>query len=331
LERNTEAPVKAVVVKAFGGPEVLAVVELPDPSPAGGEVLITTEAIGVGGVDALVRNGALAAYGFTDGHVLGNEVAGTVTAVGEGVDPSWTGRRVWAFTGVGGGYADHVVVPVAELVPLPEAMPAADAVTLGTSGRVAHFALRHAHFAPGESVLVRGAAGGIGVMAVQLAARGGAGAVAVTTSSAERGDLLRGLGATHVLDRAGETAQDAPAGYDVIIDIVAGADLPSFFARLNPNGRMVVVGAVAGMPPADFGVEMITAFRRSLSFATFSADTVPAPGQHAATVDLFAAATRGELSAVVHEVLPLEQAALAHRKMDDGEVFGRIVLTPPAN
>ncbi len=326
-----EAPVKAVVVEAFGGPEVLAVADLPDPGPAGGEVLIATEAIGVGGVDVLIRSGALAAYGYTSGHVLGNEVAGTVAAVGEGVDPAWAGRRVWAFTGVGGGYADHVVVPAAELVALPEAMPAVDAVTLGTSGRVAHFALRHAHFAPGESVLVRGAAGGIGIMAVQLAARGGAGAVAVTTSSAERGDLLRKLGATHVLDRAGEAAEDAPAGYDVIIDIVAGADLPSFFTRLNPNGRMVVVGAVAGMPPADFGVEMIKGFRRSMSFATFSADTVPAPDQHAATVELFDAATRGELSAVVHDVLPLEQAALAHRKMDGGEVFGRIVLTPPGN
>ena len=117
---------------------------------------------------------------------------------------------------------------------------------------VAHFGLRHAHFAPGETVLVRGAAGSIGIMTVQLAARGGAGAVAVTTSSAERGDRLRELGATHVLDRAGEGGEDAPAGYDVIIDIVAGADMPSFFARLNPNGRMVAVGAVAG--PAAGGL-----------------------------------------------------------------------------
>ena len=86
-------------------------------------------------------------------------------------------------------------------------------------------------------------------MRVQLAARGRASAVAVTTSLAERGDRLRKLGATHVLDRTGEGGQNAPPGYDVIIDIVAGADMPSFFARLNPNGRMVVVGVVAGYPP----------------------------------------------------------------------------------
>ncbi|MFC9660601.1 zinc-binding dehydrogenase [Nocardia sp. NPDC127606] len=321
---------KAVVVQAFGGPEVLAVVELPHPNPAVGQALITTEAIGVGGVDALVRSGALAAFGITPGHILGQEVVGTVTAVGEGVGTEWIGQRVWAFTGEGGGYTEHAVASAETLVPVPAALSAVDAVTLGSSAMVAHFALRHAHFTRGESVLVRGAAGGIGVMAVQLAARGGAGAVAVTTSSPERGDRLRGLGATHVLDRAGRGAENAPAGYDVIIDIVAGADLPSFLTQLEPNGRMVVVGVMAGMPPADFGVEMIKAFRKSTSFATFSADTVPTSDRRAATAELFAAAVRGELKAVVHEILSLEQAVLAHQKMEAGEVFGRIVLIPSA-
>jgi NADPH:quinone reductase-like Zn-dependent oxidoreductase len=193
---------------------------------------------------------------------------------------------------------------------------------------VAHFGLRHARFAPGESVLVRGAAGGIGIMAVQLAARGGASAVAVTTSSAERGDRLRELGATHVLDRAGAGPQDAPDGYDVIIDVVAGPEMPSFFARLSPGGRMVAVGVIGGYPPADFAMEMFTAFQKSMSFATFSTDTVPAPGRRAAIAALFAAAGRGEVRSVIHEQLPLEQAMLAHQKIEAGEVFGRIVLTP---
>jgi NADPH:quinone reductase len=320
--------VKAVAIQAFGSPEGLAVIDLPDPTPADGQVLIATEAIGVGGVDVLILSGALAAYGFSEGHILGGEVAGIVTAVGDGVDTSWVGRRVWAFTGMGGGYAEQAVAPAATLVPLPAALSAVDAVTLGSSGVVAHFGLRHARFAPGESVLVRGAAGGIGIMTVQLASRGGAGAVAVTTSSSERGDRLRKLGATHVLDRAGEGDEDAPAGYDVIIDIVAGADLPSFFAKLNPNGRMVAVGGLAGHPPADFAMEMFAAFRKSTSFATFSADTVAQPDRRAVTADLFAAASRGEWDAVVHEVLPLEEAVSAHRKMEAGEVFGRIVLAP---
>lgn len=322
---------KAVAIQTFGSPEGLAVIDLPDPSPADGQVLIATEAIGVGGVDAVILSGALTAYGFKEGHVPGGEIAGTVTAVGGGVDTSWVGQRVWAFAGLGGGYAEQAVAPAETLVPLPAGLSAADAVTLGSSGAVAHFGLRHARFAPGESVLVRGASGGIGVMAVQLAARDGAAAVAVTTSSAERGDRLRKLGATHVLDRAGQGGDDAPAGYDVIIDIIAGPDLPSFFARLNPNGRMVAVGVVAGYPPADFGLEMFAAFQKSLSFATFSTDTVAAADRRAATAGLFAAAIRGELQSVVHELLPLEQGVLAHQKMAAGEVFGRIVLAPAAS
>jgi NADPH:quinone reductase len=139
-----------------------------DLSPAEGQALIASEAIGVGGVDALIRSGAVAAYGFQQGHVLGSEVAGTVTAVGDSVRRSWIGQRVWAFTGLGGGYAEHTIVPAESLVPLPAGLSAVDAVTLGTSGVVAHFGLRHAHFAPGQSVLVRGAAGGIGIMTVQL-------------------------------------------------------------------------------------------------------------------------------------------------------------------
>ncbi|MCO5993865.1 zinc-binding dehydrogenase [Actinoallomurus sp. WRP9H-5] len=306
----------------------MAVIDVPTPAPGGGQVLIATEAIGVGGVDAVIRSGALAAYGFTEGHVPGGEVAGTVTAVGDGVDASWIGRRVWAFTGTGGGYVEQVIAPVEDVLPLPESLSPVDAVTLGSSGVVAHFGLSHAHFAPGESVLVRGAAGSIGIAAVQLAARGGAGAVAVTTSSAERGDRLRELGATHVLDRSGKGGEDAPGAYDVIIDIVAGVDMPVFFDRLNPNGRLVAVGAVGGQPPADFGAKLMADFQRSLSFATFSAATVAEADRRTVRTAQFAAASRGELRTVVHELLPLEQAVLAHRKMDAGEVFGRIVLTP---
>ncbi|WP_262698336.1 MULTISPECIES: zinc-dependent alcohol dehydrogenase family protein [Streptomyces] len=319
---------KAVAIQTFGPPEGLAVIDLPVPTPAAGQVLIANEAIGVGGSDAVIRRGTLTGYGFKEGHIPGSEVAGTVTAVGDGVDTSWVGRRVWAFTGVNGGYAEQAIAAVEEILPLPAGLSAVDAVTLGSSGIVAHFGLSHAHFAPGESVLVRGAAGSLGIMTVQLAARGGAGAVAVTTSSAERGDRLRELGATHVLDRSGEGGDDAPSGYDVIIDVIAGADMPSFFAKLNPNGRMVVVGAVGGMPPEDFGMTMMAAFQKSMSFAAFSAATVAGPDRRAVRTEQFAAASRGELRTVVHELLPLEQAVLAHRKMDTGEVFGRIVLTP---
>lgn len=305
----------------------MAVVDLATPVAGPGQVLVAVEAIGVGGVDVVIRRGDLASYGFQEGHVPGGEVAGTVTAVGDGVDPSWTGQRVWAATGVGGGYAEQAVASAGDLAALPDDLSATDAVALGSAGVVAHFGLAHARFAAGESVLVRGASGSLGIMTVQLAALRGAGAVAVTTSSAARGDRLRALGATHVVDRSGE-GPDALAGYDVIIDVVAGEALPSFLGRLNPNGRMVVVGAVGGQPPADFGTRIMAPFQKSLSFATFSAATVPESSRRAVRADQFAAAVRGELRAVVHEQLPLEKAALAHQKMDAGEVFGRIVLVP---
>ncbi|MEV7596007.1 zinc-binding dehydrogenase [Kitasatospora sp. NPDC089797] len=319
---------RAVSIRTFGDPAGLQVVDLPEPAPGPGQVRIATEAIGVGGVDAVIRRGALAAYGFRSGHILGSEVAGSVVEVGEGVDPAWTGRQVWAFTGLSGGYAEQAVASVDDVLPLPPGLTGTDAVTLGGSGVVAHFALDRARFTPGDALLVRGAAGGIGITAVQLAAGAGAGAVAVTTSSPERGARLRELGATHVLSRSGDGGPDAPAGFDVVIDVVAGPELPLFLDRLNDGGRYLAVGMLGGPPPADFGMRMMDAFRRSLSFATFSSDTVPGPERQAVRASQFARAARGDLRSVVHEVLPLDQAAAAHRAMDTGEVFGRIVLVP---
>ena len=321
---------RAVVIRSFGAPSGLEVVQLPDPTPAAGSLLIAVEAIGVGGVDRLIQSGALATYGFKEGYILGSEVAGTVTAVGEAVDPSLLGQRVWTFTG-SGGYADKVTALAAKVIPLPARLSSIDAVTVGGSGAVAHFALRHAHFRRSDSILIRGAAGGVGVMLVQLAVRAGASTIAVTTSDADRGHRLRQLGATHVLDRDGNGSDGAaPASYDIILDIVAGPAMPSFVAKLNPNGRMVAVGAVAGKPPSDVVDAMFAAFHKSLSFATFSANAscVPEADRHAVTAELLDAAARGEVQAVVHDVLPLEQVVTAHEMLASGEVFGRLVLTP---
>jgi NADPH:quinone reductase len=315
---------QAVIIKAFGSPDGLAVTDLPTPTPGPGQVAIATEAIGVAGVDVLIRRGDLSAYGFREGHIPGGEVAGTITAVGEGADPSLIGQRVWAFTGTGGGYAEQAIAPVGEVVPLPEGLSPIDAVTLGSAGVVAHFALAQAHFHEGETLLVRGAAGSIGLMAIQLAAAQNAEAIAATTSSPTRAERLRTLGATQILNRAGTPDSD---NFDVIIDVVAGPDLPNFIDRLNPNGRLVIVGAVGGQPPPGFGAKLMESFQRSLSVATFSAATIPAEAKNAVRTTHFAAAARGNLTPVVHDVLPLSEAAEAHRQMDAGNVFGRIVLT----
>ncbi|RCK71192.1 NADPH:quinone reductase [Desertihabitans brevis] len=319
---------KAIVIEEFGAPEGLALVDIPEPSPSRGEVVIAPAAIGVGGVDVMIRRGMLGAGAFPQGHIPGSEVAGTVASVGDGVDPSLKGRRVWAFTGTGGAYAERAIASVDDVTPLPDGLPPAAAVTLGGSGLVAHFGLAHARLVAQESVLVRGAAGSIGIAAVQFAARTGARAVAVTTSSPQRGRRLRALGATHVLDRAGDGGPDSPDGYDVIIDVVAGEHLPDFIDRLNPGGRYVAVGAVAGMPPATFGSKLTDAFQKSMSFATFSTAVIPHDARQAVRAEQFDAVRDGRLEAVVHEALPLGDAVLAHRKMDAGEVFGRIVLEP---
>ncbi|SDZ10179.1 zinc-binding dehydrogenase [Herbiconiux ginsengi] len=322
---------QAVTIQTFGDADGMAVVDLPEPSVEPGQVLIEVEAIGVGGVDAVIRRGTLGTSGFRTGLVPGSEVAGRVIAVGDDADGAWMNRRVWAFNGLGGGYAERAVAAVDDVTELPDGLSATDAVTLGSTGPVAHFALAHARFSKAESVLVRGAAGSIGIMAVQLAAADGAGAIGVTTSSPERGQRLRALGATHVLDRAGSVlGSDGadPADFDVIIDIVGGPDLPAFLERLAPNGRLVSVGVVAGYPLADFGMSLLRSFQRSRSFATFSLDTVPVPERDRVRAEQFASAARGDLQSVVHDVLPLARAAEAHRRMDAGEVFGRIVLTP---
>ncbi|GAB3398029.1 zinc-binding dehydrogenase [Humibacter soli] len=323
---------RAVTIQEFGSPTGLVVDDVPEPVPTSGQLLIEVEAIGVGGVDAVIRRGTLGS-GFPQGMIPGSEVAGIVVSAGPGADSSWVGRRVWAFTGTSGAYAERVVANVGDVIPLPDALTSTDAVTLGSAGTVAHFALRHAHFSSGESVLICGAAGSIGIAAVELAARGGAPVIAVTTSSAERGRRLRALGATHVLDRAGDGDGETghPTEFDVILDIVGGKDVPAFLDRLAPNGRLVMVGAVAGFPPADFGTSLLRAFQKSRSFATFSLDTVAPTERNEVRLRQFEEAARGELTPVVHDVLPLALAADAHRQMDSGTVFGRIVLVPDTN
>jgi NADPH2:quinone reductase len=299
--------------------------EAPSPSPAADQLLIETDAIGVGGVDAVIRRGTLGS-GFPIGMIPGSEVAGVVTEVGADVDAAWIGRRVWAFTGTGGGYVEHALARVHDVTALPDDVSSIDAVAIGSAGTVAQFALAHAHLAAGESVLVRGAAGSIGIATIEHAARAGARVIAATTSSEERGRRLRGFGATDVVGRDGNGG--AVDVFDVIIDIVGGEQIPAFIDRLAPNGRLVIVGAIAGFPHADFGMRLMQGFQRSRSVATFSLDSISRERTDAARAEQFAAVSRGELHPVVHAVMSLDEAADAHRQMDDGTVFGRIVLVP---
>jgi len=319
--------VRAISIRRFGAPDGLELVEIPTPSPGAGEVVVEVAAAGVGGVDAAIRRGTLGA-GFPVGMVPGGEVAGIVVEVGADVPRDWIGRRVWAHTGTSGGYAEYATAGLEDVTPLPDGLAAASAVALGSPATVAHFALEHARFATGDSLLVRGAAGSIGIATVEHAVRRRASTIAVTTSSPERGRRLRELGATEVLGRDGAGATAEKHDYDVIIDIVGGPQLPDFIDRLAPNGRLVLVGAVAGFPPPTFGLKLMESFSRSRSIAAFSLASVDPTTRGLARAEQFAAALDGRLHPVVHATLPLEEAATAHAEMDSGTVFGRIVLTP---
>jgi NADPH:quinone reductase-like Zn-dependent oxidoreductase len=122
---------RAVTIERFGDPTGMAVTDVPVPTPGPGQLVIETEATGVGGVDAVIRRGMLAGYGFTTGLIPGSEVAGTVTAVAPDVDTSWLGRRVWAFTGTSGGYAEQALAQVSDVDALPDELSSIDAVTSG--------------------------------------------------------------------------------------------------------------------------------------------------------------------------------------------------------
>lgn len=319
---------KAVAIQTFGGPEGLQVVDLPTPTVGPGQVLIASEAIGVGYADAMIRSGALASYGFKAGYVLGAEVVGAVVEVGAGVDPSWKGQRVLANLGadVGGGYAEYVVADVQIIVGVPEALSSPQAICLANAV-VASYALRRAELGTGDRLLVRGASGGIGLMTTQLAAAQGI-AVAATTSSPQRGERLRRYGVSEVLDRSGN-AHGAPlAPFDAIVDIVAGRDMASFFGKLRPGGRMILVGMVGGPPSPDFGMALFGSFQKSLIFSTMSLNIYDRTERLASLRDLVDMAARGKLEPVVHGVLPLEEAAVAHRTLESGAVFGKLVLAP---
>lgn len=315
---------QAVIVSSFGGSDVLQVVERAEPAPGPGQVLIQVEAAGVGYVDVTARNGdyqPLPEPGF----VPGVEAAGTVVAVGAAVDERWVGRRVFAL-GRNGAYAEAVVADLCDVVRLPDGVGAVDAVALGVNALVAHLALRRAHVEEGERVLVRGAGGGIGLMAAQLAAASG-GVVTAITSSPERGERLRGLGVTHVRDRTAGRDGGAET-YDVVVDPVAGAELGRHIEALRPNGRYLLVGAAGGAPAPDAFAGIMTTYHNSPSLFAFSLNSVDAATVGQAAAELFGRADRGALRAVVEERMPLTEARRAHERLESTPVFGKIVLRP---
>jgi len=283
-------------IVSTGPQSVLEVVDVALMTAGAGEVVIDVRAIGVGRVDLIM--GQIIPRDF----IPGVEVAGIVTATGVDVDPQWVGRRVFARVKAG-AYADQAVAGSAALVALPEGLSFEAAVASGVNALVAQFCLDKAQVIADERVLVRGAQGGIGHLVVQMAAR---------------------LGAT-VIDSARD---GAPVPADVVIDLVAGPDTAACVDQLNANGRYVIAGISAGMPPADFAGSLIADFRRSRSIATLSLDTVSDADLNRAMVQIFADVAAGKIKPVVAQTLKLEQADQAHHLIAKGGLHGKIVLVP---
>ena len=311
---------KAVQIMSFGAPEVLRVIETDRPSPGAGEVLVSVEASSVNGHDTIVRAGGLRMVSgrkFPIG--VGLDFAGVVVTTGPGVEGYRAGDRVWGMVHprqkhTVAGAAEYVVVPADRIGPAPAGVSAVEAASLVVAGATALIALRDSvELAGGERVLVRGAAGGVGTAAVQLAhAMGGH----VTALARDRhAAALRDLGADEVLDY-GTTTSDQIGPFDVILDTV-GSELHCYRSRLAKGGRMVTVG-LSGPALAAIAASSIHGSRR---IRTFSAN----PGS-AVLGDLADHVTSGALRPIVHSVYPLTDIAAAHEAFENGGVIGKHVL-----
>lgn len=311
-----------VIAASYGGPEVLSVVDEPAGEPGPGEARIQVRAAGVNPVDYKVYSGA---YGRDPASLPirpGLEAAGVVAQVGPGATgpagPVRAGDEVIAYRAAG-AYASELIVPAQSLVPKPAALDWAQAAGLMLAGVTAWHCLVATDVGDGETVLIHGGAGGVGIMAVQLAAARGA--TVIATASPARHDFLRKLGAVPVAYGPGlaDRVRDlAPAGIDAALDLVGtdeavdvSLDLVADKARIATIaafGRAGQAGikALGGGPGADPGTEIRTAAR----------------------LDLARLAGQGKLLVVVGETFPLAKAADAHRAIMTGHTTGKIALIP---
>jgi NADPH:quinone reductase-like Zn-dependent oxidoreductase len=305
----------AVVATAYGGPEVLELRELPLEPPGSNEVLLEVRAAGTNPIDFKQYSGT---YGRPQLPLrLGREAAGVV--VGTGSQPkSWLGRAAMAYPAVG-TYATHVVVPAASLVDKPDSLGFEEAAGLMLAGVTATHALAVVGVGAGDTVLLHGAAGGVGLLAIQLAVLRGARVIG--TASPESHDLLRRFGAEPVAygaGLAGHVRELAPDGVDAVVDAAGGDEALDTSLELVPDrGRIVTMVAgprafeagirvIGGAPGADPGTEI----RRN------------------ARSELARLAGDGQLRVILDGVLPLAEAAAAHRRLAAGHTHGKLVLTP---
>ncbi|MFL5819590.1 MAG: zinc-binding alcohol dehydrogenase family protein [Solirubrobacteraceae bacterium] len=316
---------RAIQIQEFGGPEVLRLVEVPPPQPAGDETLIRVSKAGLNFADTHQRtNSYLAAAQLP--LVPGAEVAGVRED---------TGERVVALCGTG-GYAEYATAPAALTFPIPDGVDDATALAVLLQGLTAwHLFKTSARLAPGESVVVHAAAGGVGSLAVQLARPLGAGRVIATASSEAKRALALELGADAAIDASPEgmkeRIQEANGGgkVDVVLEMAGGDVFEQSLAALAPFGRLVAYG-IASQRANEVSTGAL--MRRSRAVVGFwLMHCLGRPGMvEEAVADLFARVERGELRAVVGGTYPLEEAARAQIDMQERRTTGKLLLDPAA-
>jgi NADPH2:quinone reductase len=314
---------RAVQIREFGGPEVLELVDLPIPDPAAGEVLLKVAAAGVNFADTHQRGDQYVAKQSLP-MVPGAEVVGVRTD---------TGERVVAIVGHG-GYAEYAAAPAARCFPVPEGIDDATALALLMQGLTAWHLYRTAgRVAPGETVVVHSAAGGVGSLAVQLGKALGAGRVIGTATSEAKRELALELGADAVVDGSADGLTDrlieANLGepVDVVFDMAGGAVFDASFAALAPFGRIVVCGIASREQNEIRTGKLLRTSRSVVGFWLFHALDRPALVDEA-LADLFERAGRGELRVVVGATYGLSDAAQAQIDLVERRTTGKVLLDP---
>ncbi|MBP2340135.1 putative PIG3 family NAD(P)H quinone oxidoreductase [Saccharothrix coeruleofusca] len=322
---------RAITVREPGGPDVLEWTEVPDPEPGPGEVVLEVAASAVNRADLLQRQGF---YPPPQGApaFIGLECSGTVAALGEGVTGWRVGDQVCALL-AGGGYATRVVVPAAQLLPLPEGV---DLVTAASLPEVACTVWSNvvmlAGLRAGQTLLVHGGAGGVGTHAIQVGKALGA-RVAVTAGSAERLARCAELGADVLVNYREQDFVAEVGAADVVLDNMGAAYLDRNVDVLAPDGHLVVIGMQGGVK-GELNIGKLLAKRASITGTGLRFRPVDGPSGKGAIVaavreHVWPMIADGRVKPVVHGTVPMERAAEAHRALEDGEVFGKLILTAP--
>ena len=319
---------KAIRVREFGPPEVMRLEEAPDPWPGPGQVLVRIRAAGVNPVETYIRSGAYArrpALPYTPGH----DAAGIVEAVGDGVPGVAAGDRVYTSETVTGAYAELALCNASRVHPLPAVVSYAQGAAIGVPYATAWRALfQRARAVPGETILVHGASGGVGIAAIQIALAAGLRAIG-TAGTAEGMTLALREGARCVFDHreAGHldkaVAQTGGRGFDVILEMLANVNLANDLKILSMGGRVVVIGSRGSIE-----IDPRDTMARDASIVGMSLFNMPDADRAVVHAALVAGLENGTLRPVIGRELPLSAAPESHGAVMSPGARGKIVLLP---